>query len=154
MNAFSPNFAQNAPASPRQISRDSVVLDYGLKAQVLLAPYALGFFGIGLPIFLWTARLTLSPWLLAGYMLLFIINWTVFMVMKAQVEARQVQGDEACDIEGQPDHTERKSLIRARLWRQSLAAALWTATLFLISLTASATAPHVEMLLMICAGAS
>src|SRR5471030_1140275 len=135
MNAFSPNFPQNAPVPPRKVSRDSVVLDYGLQAQVRLAPYALGFFGIGLPIFLWTARLSLSPWLLAGYMLLFIINWTVFMVTKAQVEARQVT-DAAADRATPVSRNERRSLIRARLWRQSLAAGVWTATLFIISLTA------------------
>ncbi len=158
MNDFSANSAQNAPVSPRKLSQDAVVLDYGLQAQVRLAPYALGFFGIGLPIFLWTARISLPHGLLAIYMLLFIVNWTVFMVMKAQVEARQVREDEtradahAAHPARRQDQTEDQ--INARLWRQSLAAGLWTATLFLICLTTSASVPHAEMLLMICAGAA
>ena len=128
-----------APAGAANL--DSAILDLGLRAQGRMLPYALGFFGIGLPLFLWTARLSLSPWLMAFYMLLFIVDWTVFMVLRTQVEKRAAQdaGDAG---------------IQSRLWRQSVGGGLWALTLFVISLTASASGTHAEIFLMICAGAA
>ncbi len=140
MNAITPHLPQNAVSPPPPRNLESVVLDLGLKAQGRLLPYALGFFGIGLPLFLWTARLSLSPWLMAFYMLLFIIDWTAFMVLRGQVERRTTE--EANDAN-----------IQARLWRQSVGGGLWALTLFVISITASAAGNHAEIFLMICAGA-
>ncbi len=139
MTETSPTPPQNAAFSAP--APDSVVLDLGLKAQGRMLPYALGFFGIGLPLFLWTGRLSLSLWLLAFYMLLFIGGWTAFMVLRAQVERRA--RDEATDAN-----------IQSRLWRQSVGGGLWSLILFVISLTAGAAGQHAEIFLMICAGAA
>jgi signal transduction histidine kinase len=146
MNAFSPNLSREPAPLPRSASRDSVVLDYGLVAQWRLAPYALGFFGIGLPLFLWTARVSLPVWLMGFFMLLFLVNWTVFMMMKGQVARRMTPMPV-------PDAAIRRNLIRERLWRQWLAGGLWTLTLLAISLNIG-TGPHTATLLLICAGAA
>ena len=146
MNAFTPNLSRKPAPLPRSASRDSVVLDYGLIAQWRLAPYALGFFGIGLPLFLWTARVSLPSWLMGLFMFLFIVNWTVFMMMKGQAARRMTPMPV-------PDPAIRRSLIRERLWRQWLAGGLWTLTLLAISLSIGA-GPHTATLLLICAGAA
>lgn len=146
MNAFTPDLSRKPAPLPRSASRDSVVLDYGLIAQWRLAPYALGFFGIGLPLFLWTARISLPVWLMAAYMLLFIINWTVFMMMKGQVARRMTP----MPI---PDAAIRRGLIRERLWRQWLAGGLWALTLLAISLSIGA-GPYTATLLLLCTGAA
>ncbi len=146
MNAFTPNLSRKPAPLPRSASRDSVVLDYGLIAQWRLSPYALGFFGIGLPLFLWTARVSLPVWLMGLFMFLFIINWTVFMMMKGQVARRMTPTPV-------PDPAIRRGLIRERLWRQWLAGGLWTLTLLAISLSIGA-GPYTATLLLLCAGAA
>ena len=130
-------------ASVPALSVDAIVLDYGLMAQSRLSPYVLGYFGIGLPIFLWAMSISLSPWWLALYLPLFIVAWTVFMVLKGRCERLQ------------DDHSgNRSNNIRKRLVRQGVAAAVWTAVLIVISLTAGQAGVNPEMLLMICAGAA
>ncbi|CAM3134247.1 ATP-binding response regulator [Asticcacaulis taihuensis] len=146
MNAFNPNLSRTPAPLPRGASRDSVVLDYGLIAQWRLAPYALGFFGMGLPLFLWTTQVALPVWLTGLFMLLFIINWTVFMIMKGQTARRMTPVPV-------PDAAIRRALIRERLWRQWLAGGLWTLTLLAISLSIGA-GPHTATLLLLCAGAA
>ena len=146
MNAFTPNLSRRPAPLPRTASRDSVVLDYGLIAQWRLAPYALGFFGIGLPLFLWTARAAMPGWLMGVFMLLFIVNWTVFMMMKGQTARRMTPLPV-------PDAAIRRALIRERLWRQGLAGGLWSLTLLAISLSIGA-GPYTPTLLLLCAGAA
>jgi signal transduction histidine kinase/CheY-like chemotaxis protein len=147
----SPQRTPHEPAAPlpRNASRDSVVLDYGLLAQWRLSPYALGFFGIGLPLFIWAASLAVSAWLLASYLLLFMINWTVFMIMKNQSGKRMTTVQV-------PDPAIRYILIRERRLRQGAAGALWTLTLLMISLSVSLSGDglHNEFMLMICGGAA
>lgn len=149
MNTFTRNLHETAAPLPRNASRDSVVLDYGLLAQWRLSPYALGFFGIGLPLFIWAAHLAVSGWLLAGYLLLFMINWTVFMIMKTQSGKRMT----TLNV---PDPAIRYMLIRERRLRQGAAGALWTLTLLMISLSVSLSGDglHNEFMLMICGGAA
>ena len=137
MTSESPILTPETPAA----SADAAVLDLGLKAQGRLLPYALGFFGIGLPLFLWTARFSLSPWMMAFYLLLFIADWTVFMVLRAQADRR-------ASLPLTPENTQ------GRLWRHSVGGGLWAVTLFVICLTASMTGNHAEIFLMICAGAA
>ncbi|ESQ88517.1 hybrid sensor histidine kinase/response regulator [Asticcacaulis benevestitus] len=147
----SPQRTPTEPASPlpRHVSRDSVVLDYGLLAQWRLSPYALGFFGIGLPLFIWAAALAVSGWLLAIYLMVFLINWTVFMIMKNQSAKRMTATPT-------PDPALRYTLIRERRLRQGAAGALWTLTLLMISLSVSLSGQgqHNEFMLMICGGAA
>lgn len=146
MNAFTPQSLRPSAPALRTVSRDSIVLDYGLSAQWRLAPYALGFFGIGLAPFLWTARISLPGWLLGLYMLLFIGNCSVFMVMKSQVARRMT-------VTPVPDQAIRRSLINERLWRQWLAGGLWTFTLLAICISIGA-GPYTATLLLLCAGAA
>jgi signal transduction histidine kinase/ActR/RegA family two-component response regulator len=146
MNAFTPNLSRKPAPLPRSASRDSVVLDYGLLAQWRLAPYALGFFGIGLPLFIWTAVAALPLWLMGSFLLLFIINWTVFMMMKGQAARRMTSMPV-------PDAAIRRELIRERQWRHWLAGGLWTLTLLAICLSIGA-GPYTATLLLLCAGAA
>ena len=132
--------------TPSAASVDSVVIDFGLRAQVRMSPYMMGFFGIGLPVFVWSAQLGLSTWLLALYMVLFIANWTAFMVLKSQAETRQ---EMVVD-----DIRRRESLVRSRLWRQGAGGAIWAVSLLIISLSASTAGPGAVMFLMVCAGAA
>lgn len=133
---------QDPPAST-PLSVDAIVLDYGLMAQSRLSPYVMGYFGIGLPIFLWAASHSLSPWWLALYLPLFVVAWTVFMVLKGQCERLQDRHD-----------GDRAANIKSRLHRQGIAGAVWTAVLLTISLTAGQWGVTPEILLMICAGAA
>ncbi len=119
---------------------DTVLLDHGLRAQGRLLPYVFGFFGLGLPAFVWMARLSVpTPWL-AGYLLLFVFDWTVFMVIKSRADR------------GLTDPSLPAIFRRQRL--QGLAGALWALSLLLISLSAAAAGPVAEPLVMVCAGAA
>ncbi len=120
------------------LASDSVLLDYGLRAQARMLPYTLGFFGIGLPIFLWAAKASVSPWLIGLYLLMFCATWPAFLSLRAQAEKRGVTGD---DLNG-------------RLWRQALGGGLWVANLLVISLTAAGGGAGADVLLMICGGAA
>ncbi|ESQ87680.1 hypothetical protein ABAC460_18580 [Asticcacaulis sp. AC460] len=136
-----------APASsPFPSGQDVVVTDFGLRAQSRLSPYVMGFFGIGVPVFVWSAQLGLSTWLFASYLILFVINWTAFMVLKGQAEKRQAI--EPADLE------QRRALARARLWRQGVGGAIWAVSLVVISLSAATAGPGAQMFLMVCAGAA
>jgi signal transduction histidine kinase len=130
---------------PVSASTDTVLLDYGLKAQARMLPYTLGFFGVGLPVFLWSAHLSVSSWMLAFYLLMFLVNWPIFMILRNQSEKRLGLG-----LDG----------VSGRVWRQGLGGGLWTAALLVICLTAvfmrngPITDARADVLLMICAGAA
>ncbi|ESQ74020.1 ATP-binding protein [Asticcacaulis sp. AC402] len=142
MRSRLPTPASHIPAS----GQDVVVTDFALRAQSRLSPYVMGFFGIGLPVFVWSAQLSLSTWLLASYLILFVVNWTAFMVLKGQAETRQA-------IE--PDSLEqRRKLARARLWRQGAGGGVWAISLTIIALSAATAGPGAQMFLMVCAGAA
>ena len=128
-----------SPASPRP-PVDTALLDYGLRAQGRMLPWVFGFFGIGLPVFMWTARLAQSPAWLALYLFLFTVDWTAFMVLKAQVDKHLTDPSEAA--------------VHRRLWLQGAAGALWAATVAIISLCAALTGSAAESLVMVCAGAA
>lgn len=117
---------------------DSVLVDYGLRAQARLFPYTLGFFGIGLPLFIWAAQASVSPWLMAFYILLLTITWPAFLALRDQSEKLSAQPQD----EGK---------IRARLLRQGVGGGLWALCLTLISLTAG---PEAAIIQTICAGAA
>ncbi len=129
-----------ASPSPATASPDAVLLDYGLRAQGRMLPWVFGFFGLGLPVFVWTARLTPSPAWLAFYLFLFTVDWTLFMVLKAQVDKHLADPSEAG--------------VRRRLTLQGFGGGLWAASLMIISLSAALAGPAAEPLVMVCAGAA
>src|SRR3569623_1174009 len=123
------------------LSTDTIMVDYGLKAQTRLSPYVMGYFGVGLPVFLWAMSLSLSPWWLTLYLPLFVAAWIVFMVLKGQCER----------LEAGPQDS---AVIGRRMWRHGVSSAVWTATLMIISLPAGRYGVSPEMMLMICASAA
>lgn len=131
--------------APAAASTDTILLDYGLKAQARMLPYTMGFFGVGLPIFLWSARLSVSLAIMAFYVLMFCAIWPVFLLLRNQSEKLSGQG---------------LSGVKGRLWRQGLGGGLWTAALLIICMTAvfmrsgPITDARADVLLMICAGAA
>ena len=129
-----------APSSSASASPDIILLDYGLRAQGRMLPWVFGFFGIGLPLLVWTARLAQpAPWL-ALYLALFTFDWTVFMVVKARADRHLTDPAD--------------SAIRRRLQLQGLGGGLWAITIAIISLCASQAGPAAEPLVMVCAGAA
>lgn len=134
-----------SPASPALVL-ETAVSDFGLRAQSRLSPYVMGFFGVGLPMFVWTARLGVPVWLLAGYLILFVAAWTVFMILKNQAEKLQA-------LEPGNDEVRRQN-VQKRLWRQSIGGAIWAVSLFLICLPAGLAGTDAQMFLTVCAGAA
>ncbi len=130
----------SAPSSPPALSADTVLLDYGLRAQGRMLPWVFGFFGLGLPVFMWTAKLGQPAGWLAFYLALLTVDWTLFMVLKAQVDKRVTDPSEAG--------------IRRRLWLQGLGGGLWALTTAIVSLCASQAGLPAEPLVMVCAGAA
>lgn len=129
----------SAPA-PSPSVEDTVLLDHGLKAQARMFPYMLGFFGIGLPLFLWAARVGVSSWLMAVYLFVLSVAWPVFMALRGQAEARAA--------------LDTPQALQARLWRQGLAGGIWTLILLVVSLTAPSGGATADMLVTVCAGAA
>ena len=124
-----------------QLPPDTVLLDYGLRAQARMFPYVLGFFGVGLPLFIWAAKATVSPWLMIVYIVLFTAIWPAFMVLRNRAETLAVL-----------PRTEAN--VTARLLRQGVAGGLWSLCLTVISLTAGSDGAGAEVLQMICTGAA
>ena len=129
-----------APSSSPSASSDTVLLDYGLRAQGRMLPWVFGFFGVGLPVFVWTARAGQSAAWLAFYLALLTVDWTLFMVLKARVDKHLTDPAD--------------SAFRRRLTLQSLGGGLWAVTIAIICLCASQAGPAAEPLVMVCAGAA
>ncbi len=130
----------SAPSSSPPLSSDTVLLDYGLRAQGRMLPWVFGFFGVGLPVFMWTARLCQPIGWLALYLALFTLDWTLFMVLKAQADKRVTDPSDAG--------------IRRRLLLQGLGGGLWATTTAIVCFCASLAGPQAEPLVMVCAGAA
>jgi two-component system, sensor histidine kinase len=122
------------PLTDRQI-----ILDYGLRAQVRMLGYALGFFMIGLPIYIWAASTFMSVTLIGLNLIYFIAVWAAFFLIKPSLSA---------------SHDETAKSISGRLRRQWLCGALWALSLLILStlILNSHTSPY--LLLVICSGAS
>lgn len=130
----------NAPSSSPSASPDTILLDYGLRAQGRMLPWVFGFFGIGLPLFVWTARVAQSPPWLALYLTLLTVDWTAFMVLKTRVDRHLTDPSQGA--------------IRRRLQLQGLGGGLWAVTVAIVSLCAIQAGPAAEPLVMVCAGAA
>lgn len=123
---------------PQTLSEAEVAIDYGLKAQVRLLPYALGFFGIGLPIYVWAAHYFLSAGFIGLNLALFGVVWAVFFFLKPSLKAETLSS----------------SALRAHFRRQWLCGGLWAISLMILSLAAIGGGAPAEIYLMICAGAA
>lgn len=124
------------------LSSDRIALDYGLRAQVRLLPYALGFFGIGLPIYIWSALSFLPPVMLGLNLCLFAILWLAFFLMKP-----------ALKVEGATETLEPER-IDTRLRQQWLCGGLWALGVMVISLNVADSGPDAIVFLTVCAGAA
>lgn len=108
----------------------------GLDAQVQLLPYALGFFGICLPIFVTAAGYAPNAVWLVASMGLYAFNWAVFYAI---VDWRK---------------SNQPSLKNLRLHTAVHVAAglLWSLALLQTSFFAQAAGPLAEILLVLCVG--
>ncbi|MDC7683885.1 HAMP domain-containing sensor histidine kinase [Asticcacaulis sp. BYS171W] len=125
--------------SPPDLTDPQIVLDYGLKAQVRLLPYALGFFGIGLPVYIWAAQFFLSGWQIVLNLALFACVWAAFFLIKPA-------------LQGDARPTPRDLRVRTR--RQWLCGGLWAISLLSLSLTALTGGNSAHIFVLICAGAA
>lgn len=124
------------------LSSDRIALDYGLRAQVRLLPYALGFFGIGLPVYIWSALLFIPPLMIGLNICLFAVLWLAFFLMKP-----------ALKVEGATETLEPER-IDTRLRQQWLCGGLWALGLLVISLNVAGSGPAAIVFLIVCAGAA
>lgn len=72
-------------ADLRTLRMDEDVQILSLESQAAMLPYALAFFGVGLPIFMWVASYaTNAPWAIAT-LAVFAINWSAFYALVGAV---------------------------------------------------------------------
>lgn len=119
--------------------QEQIALDYGLKAQVRLLPYALGFFAIGLPVYIWGANYFMSPLSIALNIGLFVCVWAAFFLLKPSLRT--------------DDRPTRQSL-NVRLRRQWLCGALWSLSLLAASVNCIGGGQAAQVFATICAGAA
>ncbi|MFP1129593.1 ATP-binding protein [Asticcacaulis sp. W401b] len=136
MSESTPPLTADAEVVPTQ---EQIALDYGLKAQVRLLPYALGFFAIGLPVYIWGASYFMSPLQIALNMVLFVCIWTAFFFLKPSLKTDAVPTRRSLDV---------------RLRRQWLCGALWALSLLVASLSSVGGGPAAQVFATICAGAA
>ncbi len=110
----------------------------GLEAQIQLLPYALGFFGICLPIFVTAAGYAPnSIWLVAS-MGLYAFNWAVFYAI----------------VDWRKTHQPNLRNLRLHTAVHISAGLLWSMALLQTSFFAQAAGPLAEILLVLCVGAA
>ncbi|UDF04474.1 HAMP domain-containing sensor histidine kinase [Asticcacaulis sp. AND118] len=128
-----PNPADIAP------THEQIVLDYGLKAQVRLLPYALAFFAIGLPVYIWGAHYFMSALQIAVNLALFACVWAAFFFLKPSLKA---------------DSQITRQSLNVRLRRQWLCGGLWALSLLVASLNSIGAGAAAQVFATICAGAA
>jgi signal transduction histidine kinase/CheY-like chemotaxis protein len=123
-------------ADLRVLRTDRNVQALSLDAQAALLPYALAFFAIGLPIFVWVSTYAANaPWSLMT-LAVFAIDWGAFYMLVAAVRRSPELADNV-------DRRTRLSV---------LAGLLWSATIAQISVFAMGAGPAREPLLMLATG--
>ncbi len=128
-----------APPSPRLAAPfERQMLRHALDAQLRLLPYALGFFGVSLPVFLTTAAFAENRGWLVVSLILFAFNWAAFYVVHDWLKTK-------------PDIQERVEL---RLPMQTGGGMLWSLAITQTSAFAVHSGPVSEILLVLCAGAA
>lgn len=120
-------------------TQEQIALDYGLKAQVRLLPYALGFFAIGLPVYIWGANYFMSPLSIALNIALFVCVWAAFFLLKPSLKT---------------DARPTRQSLNVRLRRQWLCGALWSLSLLVASLSCIGGGQAAQVFATICAGAA
>ena len=108
----------------------------GLDAQVQLLPYALGFFGICLPIFVTAAGYAPNAVWLVASMGLYAFNWAVFYAI----------------IDWRKTHQPSLTNLRLHTAVHITAGLLWALALLQTSFFAQAAGPLAEILLVLCVG--
>ncbi|ADU13197.1 ATP-binding response regulator [Asticcacaulis excentricus] len=121
------------------LTQEQIALDYGLKAQVRLLPYALGFFAIGLPVYIWGANYFMSPLYIAQNIGLFVCVWAAFFLLKPSLKT---------------DARPTRQSLNVRLRRQWLCGALWSLSLLAASLNCIGGGQAAQVFATICAGAA
>lgn len=119
------------------LSDDQIVLDYGLRAQVRLLPYALGFFATGLPAYIWGANYFMSPLEIALNISLFACVWAAFFLLKPSLKTDEYPTRHSVDV---------------RLRRQWLCGALWALSLLVASLSCIGGGQAAQVFATLCAG--
>lgn len=119
------------------LSDDQIVLDYGLRAQVRLLPYALGFFATGLPAYIWGANYFMSPLEIALNIALFACVWAAFFLLKPSLKTDECPTRHSLDV---------------RLRRQWLCGALWALSLLVASLSCIGGGQAAQVFATLCAG--
>ncbi|WP_343684488.1 HAMP domain-containing sensor histidine kinase [Asticcacaulis sp.] len=119
------------------LSDDQIVLDYGLRAQVRLLPYALGFFATGLPAYIWGANYFMSPLEIALNIALFACVWAAFFLLKPSLKT---------------DECPTRHSLNVRLRRQWLCGALWALSLLVASLSCIGGGQAAQVFATLCAG--
>lgn len=127
------------PDAEVTLSQDQIALDYGLKAQVRLLPYALGFFAMGLPAYIWGATYFMTPLKIVLNIALFTCVWAAFFFIKPSLKSD----------EGPTRHS-----LNVRLRRQWLCGALWALSLLVASVSCIGGGQAAQVFATICAGAA
>ncbi len=109
-----------------------------LDAQIRLLPYALGFFGICLPVFLMVGAYAVNAAWLGVCLGAYAINWALFYAVVDWLKRK-------------PGAVEN---VRLRLNVQNAGALLWAIALFQTSAFAAQAGPVSQTLLVLCAGAA
>ncbi|WAC48559.1 ATP-binding protein [Asticcacaulis sp. SL142] len=123
---------------------EAVILDYGLRAQARMLPYALGFFGVGLPPYLWAASYFMPPAFIVLSLTLFAVNWGFFHYLRAKSRALLTPEDQVPP----------PSLLTRRMVYQGVSGALWVMGLMVLSYVAARSGHNAHIFLLICAGAA
>ncbi|MDC7675252.1 ATP-binding response regulator [Asticcacaulis machinosus] len=123
---------------------EAVILDYGLRAQARMLPYALGFFGVGLPPYLWAASYFMPPAFIGLSLTLFAVNWGFFHYLRAKSRALLTPEDQVPP----------KAFLARRMVYQGVSAALWVVGLMTLSYVAALSGHNAHIFLLICAGAA
>ncbi|HET9160844.1 MAG TPA: ATP-binding protein [Caulobacteraceae bacterium] len=131
-----PKERRDPGADLRALRTDRNVQALSLEAQGALLPYALGFFAIGLPIFVWVSTYAANATWSLTTLVVFAINWGAFYML---VNAVRKSPELAEDV-----------MRRTRL--AVLAGLLWSATIAQISVFALGAGPAKVPLLMLATG--
>lgn len=121
---------QQTPDWDREVAR------LGLEAQIQLLPYALGFFGICLPVFVAVASYAPNALWLSACLGVYGFNWAVFYAILDWRKRRPIE----------------VSNVRLRTAVHVAAGLLWAVSILQTSYFALGSGPFMEILLVLCAG--